>query len=110
MYAQAAYMFLAGSGFLLMPNTVLPIFSLAPTGEVWIRVIGLLVVVFGAYYYQMARTETLAFYQASVWGRLAVAAGLAALALGGFGELPLLLFAGVDAGMAVWTYSALRSI
>lgn len=101
-------MFLTGAGLLLMPNMVLQMFGLEPTGEVWIRVIGLLVLVFGSYYYAMAKNEVLSYYRVSVWGRYAVAAGLGALVLLKLGEMPLLVFAGADAALASWTFLALQ--
>jgi hypothetical protein len=107
-YVQAIYMFIAGTGFLLMPNTVLPMFGMAPVEDVWIRVLGLVVLVFGFYYFEMAKNQVLSYYRASVWGRFAVSAGLVALAVLKIGEMPLLLFAAVDTGLAIWTYTALK--
>lgn len=110
MYVQAVYMCIAGAGFLVVPNLVLPMFGMATVDDVWIRVIGLLVLVFGAYYYAMAQHQVLPYYRVSVWGRYVVGLGLVALALLRLGEMPLLLFAGVDIALATWTLLALRQL
>jgi len=43
MYAQLIYMMGMGVGFLFLPHLVLPLFGFADTSEVWIRVLGALV-------------------------------------------------------------------
>ena len=108
MYAQIAYMIFAGAGFLLMPNVVLPLFGMQPVDDVWIRALGLLALVLASYYWVMTKNGVLPFYQVSVWGRYAFSAGLVVLALSGLGEKPLILFAALEGGLAVWTQLALR--
>lgn len=108
MYAQIIYMVIAGSGFLFMPQVVLPMFGMQAPQEVWIRILGLLALVFAYYYLAMTQNQVLAFFKASVWGRFVFCGGLAAVVLLGLGEKPLLLFAAVETALAVWTYVALK--
>lgn len=108
MYAQIVYMVIAGSGFLLMPNVVLSLFGMQPVGDVWIRVLGLLALVFAYYYLVMTQNQVIAYFRASIWGRYVFCAGLAVLVLMKLGEPPLLLFAVLEAGLAAWTQLALR--
>jgi hypothetical protein len=45
-----AYLVALALALLLSPNTLLGLFGFAPTGEVWIRVVGMLVGILGVYY------------------------------------------------------------
>lgn len=49
-FVFGVYAMIAGLGFLLIPNLVLPVFGLPETTEVWIRVVGLLAFFVGGYY------------------------------------------------------------
>ncbi len=108
MYAQIAYMVLAGTGFLFMPNVILQVLGMQPVDDVWIRIIGLLALVLASYYWVMTKNSILPFFKVSVWGRYGFCAGLVALVLFNLGEKPLILFAALETGLAVWTHLALR--
>ena len=108
MYAQFGYMLIAGGGFLFMPNFVLSIFGMQPVDDVWIRVLGLLALVFATYYLTMIQNSVIPYFRASVWGRYLFCGGLAAFVLLGIGEKPLLLFAAAEGGLAVWTHVAMK--
>jgi hypothetical protein len=70
------YMILIGLGFIFLPNTILGIFSLASTNEVWIRFVGLFAFVVGYFYYgSMVRNNVKEFFAATVRGRLVFGAG-----------------------------------
>ena len=43
LYGQMAYVLTAGPLLLLIPNVLLGVFGFAPTSEIWIRVMGMLV-------------------------------------------------------------------
>lgn len=108
MYAQFGYMIIAGGGFLFMPNFVLSIFGMQPVDDVWIRVLGLLALVFATYYLTMIQNSVIPYFRASVWGRYLFCGGLAAFVLLGIGEKPLILFAAAEGGLAVWTHLAMK--
>ncbi len=107
--AWSIYMLLVGLGFTLMPNLVLPIFGLPTTSEVWIRVVGLLVVFTAVYYYVCGRQNVGVFIRATVPVRLGFAAGMALLAALRLGGAALFLFAALDVLGAAWTWWALRA-
>ena len=109
-FAWGIYLVLAGLGFFLMPNVVLPLFRFAATSDSWVRVLGLLVTLVGAYYLASARQNVTPFFRMTVWGRTAFAAGALLLVLMKFSELPLLLIGAADAAGAVWTWLSLRSM
>ena len=98
---------LVGAGFLLMPNVVLSVFQIDETEEVWVRVIGLIVLGLPLLYLAAARTEITEMHLASVWYRWFIAAGLVILGLI-VGPWQLLLFASIDFLGGLWTFVAAR--
>jgi hypothetical protein len=104
----SVYMFTTGLAFLFIPNAVLPLFGFQATAEVWIRVLGLLVMIVGGYYLYCARCEVRPFFQASVFGRVAFCIGLITLAFLGLGSPMLIAFGLIDLTGAVWTGLSLR--
>lgn len=97
-----------GLGFLLIPNVLLPIFGFPTTTEVWIRVVGLIVLALAAYHIHCARNNVIPFFQITVPGRIGFAIGLIILFLMGFAGVGLVLFAVIEILGAAWTWSALR--
>ncbi len=105
----ALYLFGLGVILLAAPNWLLGLFDIAPTTEVWIRVVGMLVLFLGVYYVSAARANFLPILEASVRVRIAVPLFFAAFVALGWAEPVLLLLSGVDLAGAVWTYLTLRS-
>jgi len=103
-----AYLVALALALLLSPNTLLGLFGFAPTGEVWIRVVGMLVGILGVYYLQAARASLAAFYRWTVPVRLSVPVFFGAFVLLELAPPALLLFGAVDAAAALWTWAALR--
>ena len=105
----ALYLFGLGVILLVAPNWLLGVFDIEPTSEVWIRVVGMLVLFLGVYYVSAARANFLPILEASVRVRVAVPLFFGAFVALGWAEPPLLLFGGVDLAGAVWTFLTLRS-
>ena len=103
------YLLVLGIVLLVAPNFLLGLFSLPNTTEVWIRVVGMLVLILCFYYTQAARKEMTDFFKWTVYARSSVIVFFAAFVLLGFAELPLILFGVVDLLGAIWTGLALRS-
>ncbi|MFA6168011.1 MAG: hypothetical protein WC700_15420 [Gemmatimonadaceae bacterium] len=103
--------YLVGLGGLLVavPNTLLGLFFLPSTSEVWLRVVGVLVLILAFYYIQAARHGLTALFQWTVYGRASVIVFFTAFVLLGFVEPPLILFGVVDLLGATWTHFALRA-
>jgi len=97
-----------GLVFLLIPNVLLPIFGFPTTTEVWIRVIGLLLLPIALYHIHCARNNVIPFFQITVPGRIGFGIGLVILFLMGFAGVGLVLFAIIEILGAAWTWSALR--
>ena len=107
--AFGIYLLVLGVALMLVPNLLLGLFGMAPTAEVWIRVVGVLVFNIGIYYWYAAQCEAKAVFQASVYTRCFVLAAFAGFALLGLASPMLVLFGVADFAGAVWTQLALRS-
>jgi HEAT repeats len=103
------YLVVLGIILLVVPNFLLGMFFLPSTTEVWIRVVGMLLLFLGFYYTQAARKEMTDFFQWTVYVRPTVILFFAAFVLLGFASPFLILFGVVDFLGAIWTGMALRS-
>ena len=107
MYVFSAYLFLLGVLLAVSPNTLLPLFGLPETNEVWIRILGVVAILLAFYYFDAARHHSKNFFAASIFGR-----GFSTAALVVFwatGEpWQLLIFAAFELAGAIWTYAAMR--
>jgi phosphoglycerol transferase MdoB-like AlkP superfamily enzyme len=103
------YLVVLGIALAAAPNLLLTMFLMPPTGEVWIRVVGLLVFNIGVYYIYAARYEATAIFKASVFTRTLVLVGFAAFVLMGLAEPMLIVFGAVDFLGGLWTWRALKS-
>ena len=97
------YIVLVGTGFLLIPNTVLPLFKLPKTNEPWIRVLGTIVVILGFYYIIVAQNELATFFWATVVGRFAVLISFILLVVTKKAPPVLIMFGVIDAAGGLWT-------
>lgn len=107
LFAFSLYLFGLGLVLLLAPNPLLGVFGIAPTSEVWIHVIGMLVLFLGVYYLVAARTQQLEFMRWSIVLRASVPVFFGAFVAVGWAPSALLLLGLVDLAGAAWTWSAL---
>jgi hypothetical protein len=103
------YLLLLGITLLLAPNILLRMFSFSPTNEIWIRIVGMLVLFLSFYYTQAARRELNEFFRWTLYVRFSVIVFFIAFVLLGLAEPTLILFGVVDVIGAFWTFLALRS-
>ena len=92
-----------------VPDLFLRIFGLAATEDVWVRILGTILIALGYYYVDAARVRTVTFMRATVVGRAFVAAVLFALAALGLAPPVAALFGVGYLAAAAWTAYALRS-
>ncbi|QRY77259.1 hypothetical protein JVX91_16755 [Pseudomonas sp. PDNC002] len=104
----AIYLMLLGIALVLVPNLLLSLFGMAPTPDVWVRVVGVLAFNIGVYYWYAARSESRELFLASVYTRAIVLASFAAFAALQLSEPVLVLFGAVDFCGGLWTLRALR--
>ena len=102
------YMIAFGSALIVAPNLILSIFAVPETHEVWIRIVGLLVLVIGYLDFMASRNELLLFFRWTVAARLSVPIFFIAFVVLGFAPPILILFGAIDAAGAIWTAVCLR--
>jgi uncharacterized membrane protein YGL010W len=102
------YLFVLAATLLFAPNMLLSVFQIQETNEVWIRVVGVLVVCIAVYYYSMSALDSAPFLRLTVWVRLWVFAAFLGLWVAGIGPVQLILFGAVDALAALWTLNFLK--
>ena len=109
MLVFGAYLIANGLVLVITPNTLLGLLRLPPTTEPWIRGLGVVVGVLGAYYLAAARQELTGFFRATVWGRAIVLLAFVVLVVLRLAPPILLAFGVIDTAGALWTRAALRS-
>jgi hypothetical protein len=102
------YMFVLGVTLVVDPNLLLSTFGFAQTREVWIRIVGLLVLIVGYFDFMASRSEYVPFFHWSVHARLVAAVLLAVFVALGLAPSMLLLFGLIDGVAAIWTAICLR--
>ena len=107
--AFGCYLIVLGTALVAAPNLLLTMFLMPQTGEVWIRVVGLLVFNIGVYYIYAAKCEATEFFRVSVFTRTLVLVGFAAFVLVGLARPMLIGFGVVDFLGGLWTWRALKS-
>lgn len=105
----AIYLLIVGIALIFVPNLLLSIFLMPPTSEVWIRVLGVTVVMLGVYAVVAARHENVPFLEASVYTRMIVFIAFASFAVVGLASPMIVLFGVADLAGGIWTYFALRA-
>ena len=108
-FAFGIYLFGLGAILVVIPNTLFAWFGLPNTSEVWIRVVGMLLLFLAFYDVQAARKEMIEFFRWTTFARSTVIVFLVAFVLLGLVDRQLILFGFVDMLGAIWTTLALRS-
>ena len=107
-FVFSLYLFALGVILVVIPNVLLSLFRIPATNEVWVRVVGMLVLILGFYYSTAARNELTPFLRATVYGRAAVLVFFVAFVSLGLAPPILIVFGLIDAVAATWTAVALR--
>ncbi|GMT42175.1 MAG: hypothetical protein IEMM0002_0586 [bacterium] len=108
-FAWGVYLALMGFALLLIPDFILSLFAFPAPGEIWIRVLGVVVTALGYYHIQAARNGFIEFFKWSVQGRAFTVACFSAFVVSGLTKPQLLLFAAADFFSALWTGLTLRA-
>ena len=103
------YMLVLCIPLLFAPNLLLTLLGFEPTSEVWVRVLGQLVLYLGIYYVLAARWESRQFMAATVPVRASVILFFATFVVAGLVPPMLLVMAVPDLIGAIWTWRALRA-
>jgi hypothetical protein len=102
------YLIVLGATLVIVPGPLLALFGFPPATDIWIRVVGVLVLAIASYYVQAGRNDLRAFFPFTVYARVFVFLSLAAFAILQLARPALALFGSVDLLGAIWTGAALR--
>ena len=105
----AIYLFVIGPVLVVAPNFLLGLFGIAPSTEVWIRVVGLIACMLGIYVWGAAKHENRPFLEASVYTRCIVFLAFLTFALLGLASPMIVLFGVLDLLGGLWTHFALKA-
>jgi Kef-type K+ transport system membrane component KefB len=103
------YLVVLGLVLILIPNTLLTTFGLPTTSEVWIRVVGVLVLYLAFYYILAARRGLTDFFRWTVYTRPTLIVFFAAFVLMNLVKPALIPFGIADLLGAIWTGLTLRT-
>ena len=111
MFVFGIYVIVLAVTLMVIPNVLLAIFGIPATSEVWIRVVGMLVLLLGYYYIRASQNEKdmISFYRWSVHARSSVIIFFIIFVLFGLVEPILILFGVFDLAGAIWTWKTLPS-
>ena len=98
-----------GLGLMIAPHILLGLFGLSAGDDAWIRMVGLLASIIGAYYLLAVRSGVTELFGWSVPIRIYAAAFMILLAATGVVGAGIVLFAAIDLLGAYWTWTALRA-
>lgn len=107
---QSIYVLLTGLQLVFVPNMLLGMFGFDETSEVWIKVLGLVIISLSIIYYTINKSGNAEVVTASMWARFFVSAGFIFLAVSGQAKPAIILFAGVDIATAAWTWFELKKV
>ena len=107
---QAIYVLITAFQLIFVPNMLLGIFGFPPTSEIWIKVLGIVLLALVIYYYAIIQNGDKTLIMFTFYGRLAIVFGFALMVLTGVAPTPLLLFVGIDLATAVWTWFELKKL
>jgi len=109
LFVFSIYLYLLGFVLMVTPDTLLRTFKVPDADGLWIRVVGMLVIILGFYYSHAARTEIRPFFVWTVIARSSVLLFFMAFVIAGLAPPALILFGVVDFAAAMWTLLAIRS-
>ena len=104
LYVFGIYMLILGPIVVLVPNLLLSLFHVPNTQEVWIRIVGVLVIYLGIYDVVAARSELKVLILWTIPVRLSVIVFFTIFVLSGLAPPILLLFGAIDFAGAAWTW------
>ncbi len=105
------YILLLGVVLIVSPNVLFKFFKVQETTEVWIRIVGVMVLLIGYYYVRAATNEKglTKFFRWTIYTRSSVIVFFTVFVLLNFVSPILILFGVIDLAGAIWTALALRS-
>ncbi len=110
MIVQTLYMLSGGLGFLFIPNLLIPLIGFEPTQEIWIRVLGALILGFCFVNLKMTQELNIPYVRASIYGRGIFCSILAIFVILGMAPWFLIGLAIGEIALALWALTGLKKI
>ncbi len=110
MYVQTIYMFVMGLGIVLIPQVQLPLFGFQPPQEIWVRVLGALILGFGYVNLRMTQQGIVPYIEASIIGRSIFCSIICIFGLMKLVEPSIFLLAAGEMTFTIWAYLGLKKI
>jgi hypothetical protein len=107
-YYFGFYLYLTGLILMVAPNFLLSTLQLPETKEVWIRVLGVVVVTIGYYYHRSGAESNTLFLKNTIATRIFVFLSFAIFVLANYVSPVLIVFGVIDLAGALWTWMALK--
>ncbi|MBL7741106.1 MAG: hypothetical protein JNK14_17925 [Chitinophagaceae bacterium] len=101
------YLYLVGLTLITVPNVLMNMLQMPETNEVWIRVVGVLVICIAFYYHMTALANVMAFFKYTIPTRFFVFISFTALALLDYVSPMIIGFGVIDLLGAIWTWISL---
>ncbi|MFO0661652.1 MAG: hypothetical protein U0165_17740 [Polyangiaceae bacterium] len=108
LFYYGIYVGLCAAGLLFFPVQFLGPFGFEPPREIWIRVVGVMLVSMAMFNIRSALGEVRQFFSWSIPARMLVIVFFAAFVLADWAPAKLVLFGVVDFAGAVWTWWAMK--
>lgn len=105
---QAVYVSITALQLIFVPNMLLAMFGFPPTSEIWIKVLGVVLIALATVYYGIIKFGNAEVVKYTIWGRIFVGIGFVILVITGQTLPALILFAGIDIATAIWTWFELK--
>jgi hypothetical protein len=108
-FVFSIYLYIMGVFLMVTPGTLIKIFKFPEPDGLWIRIVGMLVLILGLYYSHAARAEFRPFFTWTVIARCSVLLFFIAFVIADLAPPALILFGVIDFAAAMWTFFAMRS-
>src|SRR5205085_8403173 len=102
LFVFSLYLLVLGPVLIVAPNFLLAVFGFAPTTEVFVRIVGVLVLLIGYLHINCARAELRPYFHWTVPARCSVFLFFIAFVLMGLAQPQLVIFGVVDLAAATW--------
>lgn len=109
LFVQAIYVFSTGLSLIFIPNMILELVGFTPTNEIWIRILGIIVLTLSIFYTGVIRHGNADIIKYTIYGRIFAGLSIISLVISGLAQPMVALFACVDIATALWSWAELKN-